>query len=79
VLEFAVVKQGHARNKLLQTARSISRSIFYIEVSPENQVAVTDLFRSCDYDIFHLQGDASEQRVQECTFYTVARPRDAAG
>jgi hypothetical protein len=75
VLEFAVVKQGHARNKLLQTARSI----FYIEVSPENQVAVTDLFRSCDYDIFHLQGDASEQRVQECTFYTVARPRDAAG
>jgi hypothetical protein len=48
-------------------------------VSPENQVAVTDLFRSCDYDIFHLQGDASEQPVQECTFCTVARPRDAAG
>jgi FkbM family methyltransferase len=60
--------------KLLQTARPI----FYIEVSPENQSAVTDLFRSCDYDIFHLQGDATERPVEECTFYTVARPRDPA-
>ncbi|UCD67711.1 MAG: FkbM family methyltransferase [Betaproteobacteria bacterium] len=124
ILEFAIAKQGHARNKLfglagegfevearkmvpsirgdelldawrvpdfikmdvegaelqaLQGSRNILRSarpIFYIEVSPENQKAVSELFHDYDYDIFHLQGDGTERPEQECTFYTVARPRE---
>jgi FkbM family methyltransferase len=61
--------QGSTR--LLQNARPV----FYVEVSPTNQVEVTELFRSFDYDIFHLQGDSTERQVDECTFYTIARPR----
>lgn len=127
ILEFAVAKQGHARNKLLgladedfevearkmvpsirgdellqtwrapdfvkmdvegaelqalegsQTILESVRPIFYIEVSPENQKDVSELFRGYDYDIFHLKGDGSEDPVEECTFYTVARPRAARG
>lgn len=123
VLEFAIAKQGHARNKLLGLAdenfevearkmvptirgdelleiwrapdfikmdvegaelealrgsRKVlecSRPIFYIEVSPENQSAVSELFRDYNYDIFHLQGDGTERPESQCTFYTVARPR----
>ena len=127
ILDFAIAKQGHARNKLLGLAdenfevearkmvptirgddlletwrapdfikvdvegaelealngsteilRSV-RPIFYIEVSPENQQAVSRLFHDYDYDIFHLQGDGTERPVDECTFYTVARPRAASG
>ena len=127
ILEFAVAKQGHARNKLLgladenfevearkmvpsirgdellqtwrapdfvkmdvegaelqalegsRTILESARPIFYIEVSPENQKDVSELFRAYDYDIFHLKGDGSEDPVEECTFYTVARPRAARG
>ena len=123
IMEFAIAKQGHARNKLLgladdnfevearkmvpsirgddllqnwrapdfikmdvegaellalegsQKILDSLRPIFYIEVSPENQKNVSALFRRYDYDIFHLKGDGSEQAVEECTFYTVARPR----
>ena len=123
ILEFAIAKQGHARNKLLgladdsfevearkmvptirgdelletwrapdfikmdvegaelealQGSRAILESvrpIFYIEVSPENQEAVSELFHSYDYDIFHLKGDGTERPEEQCTFYTVARPR----
>lgn len=123
VLEFAVARQGHARNKLLAlvdedfeveakkmvtalrgddllefwrppefvkmdvegaelsalrgstTLLQTARPVFYIEVSPTNQVEVSELFRSFDYDIFHLQGDGSERQVEKCTFYTVARPQ----
>lgn len=127
VLEFAIAKQGHARNKLLGLAddefeiearkmvptirgdelleiwRSpdfikmdvegaelealqgsvrlleTARPIFYIEVSPENQTDVSELFRHYDYDIFHLQGDGTERPEQQCTFYTVARPASTRG
>ena len=50
------------------------RPIFYIEVAPENQERVSDLFRSHNYEIFHLRGDGSEVPVDTCSFYTIARP-----
>ncbi|MFN3253156.1 FkbM family methyltransferase [Roseibium album] len=50
------------------------RPIFYLEVSPQNQTAVSKLLKSNQYEIFHLKGDGSEQQVDECTFYTIARP-----
>lgn len=50
------------------------RPIFYLEVSPHNQKPVSDLLKSHQYEIFHLQGDGSEKPVDECTFYTIARP-----
>jgi FkbM family methyltransferase len=51
------------------------RPIFYIEVAPENQDCVSDLFRRYEYGIFHLRGDGSEAPVDRCSFYTVARPK----
>ncbi len=51
------------------------RPILYIEVSPENQKSVSDLFRQYDYEIFHLKGDGSEVASDICSFYTVVRPR----
>jgi FkbM family methyltransferase len=50
------------------------RPVFYIEVSPQNQDRVSELFRQHDYRIFHLQGDGNEKPVETCTFYTIARP-----
>ena len=51
------------------------RPIFYIEVAPENQQSVTQLFRQYDYEIFHLRGDGSETPIDTCCFYTIARPK----
>jgi hypothetical protein len=51
------------------------RPIFYIEVAPENQQSVTQLFREYDYEIFHLRGDGSETPIDTCCFYTIARPK----
>ena len=53
---------------------STVRPIFYIEVSPENQESVSNLFRRYNYSIFHLLGDGSERPVDTCSFYTIARP-----
>ncbi len=50
------------------------RPVFYLEVSPHNAAEVSDLLRSHQYEIFHLNGDGSEKQVEECTFYTIARP-----
>lgn len=51
------------------------RPIFYIEVSEQNESDVADLFRSYEYDIFHLKGDGQEQPIRTCSFYTIARPK----
>lgn len=51
------------------------RPILYLEVSPHNAAAVSDLLKSHNYDILHLNGDGSEKPVDECTFYTIARPK----
>ncbi len=51
------------------------RPIFYLQVSPENQSAVSALFHDHDYDIFDLRGDGAEESVDQCTAHTIARPR----
>jgi FkbM family methyltransferase len=58
-----------------ETLLGTVRPVFYIEVSPQNQDRVSELFRQHDYRIFHLQGDGNEKPVETCSFYTIARPR----
>ena len=58
-------------NELLRSVRPI----FYIEVSEQNERTVADLFRSYEYEIFHLQGNGQEQPIKTCSFYTIARPK----
>jgi FkbM family methyltransferase len=50
------------------------RPTFYIEVSRQNEGRATEIFRDYNYDIFKLKGDGSEAHIEECCFYTVARP-----
>jgi FkbM family methyltransferase len=52
-----------------------ARPSLYIEVSPENAETATRQMKHFGYDIFHLNGDGSETRVELCSFYTVARPQ----
>jgi hypothetical protein len=70
-LEGAELSALKGCDKLLRDVRPV----FYIEVSKENEIPVSDLFHSYDYDIFHLKGDGSEQLIDICSFYTIARPR----
>ena len=58
-----------------ETLLGTVRPVFYIEVSPQNQDRVSELFHQHDYRIFHLQGDGNEKPVETCSFYTIARPR----
>jgi FkbM family methyltransferase len=50
------------------------RPVFYVEVCDENKKTVAELFRSYDYEIFHLRGDGAEDPIEDCVFYTIARP-----
>ena len=50
------------------------RPVFYIEECEENKKTVAELFRSYDYEIFHLRGDGAEDPIEDCVFYTIARP-----
>lgn len=52
------------------------RPVFYIEVSAENADTVTTFLRELDYAVFHLEGSGRERPVDQCTFYTIARPRE---
>ena len=66
--ELAVLK---GCDKLLRYVRPV----FYIEVSKDNEEFAASIFHSYDYDIFHLSGDGTEQPIETCSFYTIARPR----
>ena len=66
--ELAALKGCH---RLLEDIRPV----LYIEVSPENEQSVSELFRQHEYEIFHLKGDGSEVLSDTCSFYTVARPK----
>lgn len=55
------------------------RPVFYIEVSEENEAPVADVFGHYEYNIFHLNGDGTEQPIETCSFFTIARPRADRG
>lgn len=75
--DFVKVDIEGAELLFLQGADLLLKSVrptFYIEVNPENQSQVTELFRSYKYGFYSLDSSASEISEKGCCFNAIVKP-----
>lgn len=55
---------------------STVRPIIYCEVSINNEIEATDIFKSSDYQLFNVESDGKLLPLEKCNFNTLACPTE---